>query len=101
MKSRRSDLTDAEYESLADWAEDGFDPGVIHPRPGRPSISDIPGRHSPRMSTRVSPRVREAVLARAATEGRTPSQVMRSLLEGYAGLPRTRPRPVPRAPRRG
>ena len=86
MKSKRPDLTDADYEQLADWAEKGFDPSVIRPRPGRPSISNIPGHHSPRMSTRVSPRLRDAVLARAASEGRTPSQIMRTLLEVYAGL---------------
>lgn len=84
MTTKRIPVTDADFEKLAEWAEAGFDPATLKVRPGRPSVSSVPGMHSPRMATRVSPVVRDRVLARAASEGKTPSQAMRQLLEGYA-----------------
>ncbi len=81
MKSK--DLTDADYRRLADLAEHGFEPGAFHPqRRGRPSLG--PNGVSPRVATRVPPDVHERAKARAASEGKTVSKVIRELLEEYA-----------------
>lgn len=76
----------AEFERLADLAQGDIDPRTLRVRPGRPSISSLshPGQHSPSLAARVSPDVRDQFVARAASEGRTPSQVMRELVAGYA-----------------
>lgn len=81
--TKRADLTDAEYEKLADLAEAGFEPSQLRPRRGRPSLAGTPGM-SPRVATRLPPDVHARALARAAAEGRTLSDVIRSLLEAYA-----------------
>jgi len=77
------DLTDAEYERLADLAEQGFDPGTFHVRRrGRPSLGAAGA--SPLIATRVPALVRDRARARAAQEGRTLSEVLRGLVEAYA-----------------
>jgi hypothetical protein len=88
MKKNR-ELTEAEYEELARrfWAAGGFDPATLKARPGRPSISDAPGAHSPRIRVRVSPAVKQIVAAKAAAEGKTISEVARRLLEDYVQSP--------------
>lgn len=74
------ELTEAEFEELERWASAGFDPATLRARPGRPSISDLPGEHSPRLETRVSPTVKRLFVAKAAAQGLTPSQLMRLLV---------------------
>lgn len=53
-------------------------------RRGRPSLERRLAVDSPRVAVRVPWRIHRAANARAATEGRTISQVVRELLEGYA-----------------
>ena len=88
-------LTDADLDRMADEAEAGFDPATFRLRPGRPPLGTSNGGHSPRLEVRVPAMLRDRVLARAAAEGRSVSDVLRELLEAYAaGSPR------PTAPRR-
>ena len=77
------DLTDADYDRLADLAEAGFDPSEFRPRRGRPSLGGQDGA-SPRVAVRLSPGVHARALARAASEGRSLSDVLRELVESYA-----------------
>jgi len=75
---------------------------VREDRSGGLSISDMPGTHSPRMATRVSPRVKQLFAEKAATEGETPSRVMRRLVEEYVGVQSSsRATRRPRRPSRG
>ncbi len=69
----------AEFERLADFAEGDIDARTLRIRRGRPSISSlsVAGQHSPSLAARVSLEMKDKFLARAAREGRTPSQVMR------------------------
>lgn len=80
--SKRDDLTNADYERLADVAEAGFEPSTLVRR-GRPSLSRSKGA-SPRVAARVTPDVHAQALARARAEGRSLSEVLRGLLEDYA-----------------
>jgi hypothetical protein len=87
----RDDLTDADYERLADFAEAGFEPSALKTRRGRPSLGGSPGP-SPRVATRLPADVHAKALARADAEGRTLGEVMRSLVEAYAnGAPTEKP----------
>jgi len=86
MAKRDPEPTQEEYTELARWVRQDFDPSALRVRPGRPSISDMPGTHSPRMATRVSPRVKQLFAEKAATEGETSSRVMRRLVEEYVGV---------------
>jgi hypothetical protein len=86
---KRDKLSDADYERLADLAEKGFAPSDFHVRPrGRPSLGA--SGTSPRVATRVSPDVHQRARARAASEGKTISQVLRDLVEAYAMAPRVK-----------
>ena len=77
-------LTAADVERLADRFEEGFDLSTWVPRPlGRPTLESGAGGHSPRIEVRVPPSLHRRVLAQAAADGRTVSQVVRSLLEQY------------------
>lgn len=78
-------LTDAELDELARRAEAGFDLATWVPRRGRPSLEAGATEHSPRVSVRVPASLRDRAAERAAHEGRTISEVLRSLLEAYAG----------------
>jgi predicted HicB family RNase H-like nuclease len=80
-------LTEADVEALADQFERGVDLSKWRPRPGRPSLSATPGEHSPRIAVRVPAELHRRVLDRAEAEGLSLSQVMRRLLESYAGRP--------------
>ena len=53
-------------------------------RRGRPSLERRLAVDSPRVAVRVPWRTHRAANARAATEGRTISEVVRELLEAYA-----------------
>jgi dUTPase len=79
-------VTDAELDRMADEAEAGYDLSTWKRRPGRPSLSaNNTSAHSPRLSTRVPEELRARVASRASAEGKSVSDVMRHLLEGYAG----------------
>ena len=82
-------LTEEDLDALADEAERGFDLSTWEPRPGRPSLSATPGEHSPRIAVRVPAELLRRVHERADKEGRSVSQVLRDLLEGYASHPST------------
>ena len=75
-------LTQADLERLADEAERGYDLSRwVHKR-GRPALE--PGdEHSPRIAVRVPRSLHEKVETLAAAEGRSVSDVVRGLLEGY------------------
>ena len=77
-------LSDADLDGLATKAENGLDLAAWRPRPGRPSLGPTVGEHSPRIAVRVPEELRDRARARAASEGRSVSEVVRSLLEGYA-----------------
>ena len=76
-------LTEADIERIHDEIDAGIDISDWVPRPvGRPTLE--PGSaHSPRIEVRVPPSLHRRVLARAAADGRTVSQVVRRLLEKY------------------
>jgi hypothetical protein len=90
-KSGRT-LTDAEIDALAAEAERGFAPSTLRLHRGRPFLDAASGEHAPRISVRVPARLRDRAAARAASEGRTISQVLRSLLEAYADDDEAAPR---------
>ena len=82
-KSGRT-LRHEEVDVLAARAEQGLDLSRWAPRRGRPSLSEAGAGPSPRVGARVSGETYEGFLKRAAAEGRTPSEVVRSLVEAYA-----------------
>lgn len=51
-------------------------------RPGRPALGKV-GQHSPRVSFRVPEQVRRQAEQRAASEGRSVSEIARDALERY------------------
>ena len=80
-------LSDAELDRLATKAEKGLDLSSWRPRRGRPSLDATVGEHSPRIAVRVPEALRDRAKVRAASEGRSVSEVVRSLLEEYAPGP--------------
>jgi hypothetical protein len=78
-------LTEADIERLATSLERDLDLKSWAPRPGRPSLGDSPGVHSPRIAVRLPEELHRRAVARAASEGRSISAVVRELLERYAG----------------
>jgi plasmid stability protein len=83
-KSGRT-LSDADIDRLADRAEKGLDLSTWTPRRGRPSLDASVGAHSPRIAVRVPRSLHDRVTVRAAREGRSISDIVRILLEAYAG----------------
>jgi hypothetical protein len=79
-------LSEADIVDLAKRAEEGFDLSSWTPRRGRPSLGAAVG-HLPRIEARVPEALHRRGSARAAREGRSVSQVVRSLLEEYAREP--------------
>ena len=77
-------LTEADIERLATSLEQDLDLKSWAPRPGRPSLGESPGVHSPRIAVRLPEDLHRRAAARAASEGRSISAVVRELLEGYA-----------------
>ena len=77
-------LTDEDLDRLADEAEAGYDLSRWRPRRGRPFLDPGAGERSPRISVRVPAVLRDRAAARAASEGRSMSDVLRGLLEEYA-----------------
>lgn len=85
MKTRSGQIvTEADVEALATKAEHGVDLARWGPRPGRPSLSQSGSGQSPRVGARVSGETYRGFLKRAKAEGKTPSEVVRSLVEAYA-----------------
>ncbi len=80
-------LTDEDLDRLADEADAGYDLSRRRPRRGRPFLDPGAGEHSPRISVRVPAVLRDRAAARAASEGRSVSDVVRGLLEEYARGP--------------
>ena len=78
-------LTEADIERVADEFEAGFDLSTWVPRPGRPPLDLRSTAHSPRIAVRVPETLHRRVMARAAAEGRSVSQVVRKLLDEYVG----------------
>ena len=78
-------LTEADIERLATSLEQDLDIKSWAPRPGRPSLGESPGVHSPRIAVRLPEDLHRRAAARAASEGRSISAVVRELFEGYAG----------------
>ncbi len=77
-------ISDADLDRMAAEAEAGFDLSTWKPRPGRPSLgASRIGEHSPRLATRVPAELRDEVAFYASAEGRSISEVIRTLLEGY------------------
>ena len=84
-------LTEADVEAMADEFERGVDLSEWRPRPGRPFLGAKPaqaGEHSPRIAVRLPAELHRRVRERASAERRNVSQVVRDLLEDYAGRPR-------------
>jgi hypothetical protein len=81
-------LSPDDIERLADRFERGFELSRWRPRRGRPRLGPEATGHSPRVSARVSPSLFARATDRAASEGRTMSEVVRGLLEDYAAKPR-------------
>ena len=52
---------------------------------GRPNLDDSARSHSPRLAVRLPDRVRSQVARRAAEEGRSVSEVVRSAVESWLG----------------
>lgn len=90
-------LSDVDIERLADRLDEGIDLSSWQPRRGRPSLGVNARQHSPRIAVRIPDALNDRVRTRAAREGRSVSDVVRELLEGYA--PATRATTGPNAPR--
>jgi predicted HicB family RNase H-like nuclease len=77
-------LSEADVERLASNVEQDLKISSWAPRRGRPSLSEATGVHSPRIAVRVPEDLHRRTAARAASEGRSMSEVVRDLLEHYA-----------------
>ena len=78
-------LSEDDIERLANELENGLDLSKWKTRRGRPPLDTAADAHAPRIAVRVPRDVHRRVLACAASEGRSISEVVRHLLEGYAG----------------
>lgn len=83
------------FERLADEAEAGLVLSTWVHRRGRPPLEVGLSEPSPRIAVRVPPSLHRQVMSQAAAEGRSVSEVVRDLLEGYV-----QPRSSPAARRR-
>jgi predicted HicB family RNase H-like nuclease len=79
-------LTDEELDRLAGRAEGGLDLKAWQPRRGRPSLGGTAER-SPRIAVRVPRALHRRVADRAASEGKSVSEIVRDLLGAYASSP--------------
>jgi predicted HicB family RNase H-like nuclease len=78
-------MTEADIDRLARRLESDLDISTWKPRRGRPPLDAAVATHAPRIAVRVPSDVHRRVVARAAREGRSISEVVRDLLEAYAG----------------
>jgi predicted HicB family RNase H-like nuclease len=77
-------LSEAEIERLADEAEQGYDLSRWIRKRGRPALEPGPDSPSPRIAVRLPRSLHRKVAARATAEGKSVSEVVRSLLVDYA-----------------
>jgi predicted HicB family RNase H-like nuclease len=77
-------LSEADVERLSSKIEQDLDISSWTPRRGRPSLRDVVGVHSPRIAVRLPEELHRRAVARAASEGRSMSAVVRDLLDQYA-----------------
>ena len=77
-------LSEDDIERLAAEVDKGLDLSGWKTRRGRPPLDAVARDHAPRIAVRVPADVHRRVVARAAREGRSMSEVVRDLLEGYA-----------------
>jgi hypothetical protein len=77
-------LSEGEIDRLAARVEKGLDLSGWKTRRGRPPLDAAADEHAPRIAVRVPREVHTRVVARATSEGRTISEVVRDLLERYA-----------------
>ncbi len=83
-------VTDADLERLADEAQAGYDLSTWKRRRGRPPLAALlAGDRSPRIATRLPEQLHEDLERCAADEGRSVSQVLRSLVEEYVSRRRS------------
>jgi hypothetical protein len=87
--SRRSELTDAEAESLSDYVErlKPKDLGKGRPGPGlrgRPSLMAGATKHSPSIHVRLPEPLYRRLSRRAGRRGTTVSEVVREILQEHA-----------------
>ena len=76
-------LSEADVERLASRVEQDLDITSWTPRRGRPALSEATGVHSPRIAVRLPEELHRRAVARAASEGRSMSAVVRDLLDHY------------------
>ena len=85
MKARSGRLlSEDDIERLAAEVAEGLDLSGWKTRRGRPPLDAAADAHAPRIAVRVPRDVHSRVVARATREGRSISEVVRDLLEGYA-----------------
>jgi predicted HicB family RNase H-like nuclease len=77
-------LSEADIERLADEAEQGYDVSRWIQQRGRPALEPGTDSPSPRIAVRLPLSLHRKVAARATAEGKSVSEVVRSLLEDYA-----------------
>jgi predicted HicB family RNase H-like nuclease len=77
-------LTEADLERLADEAARGYDLSRWVQKRGRPALEPGADSPSPRIAVRLPRSLHRKVAARATAEGKSVSEVVRGLLEGYA-----------------
>jgi predicted HicB family RNase H-like nuclease len=78
-------LSEDDIDRLAATVNKGLDLSGWRARRRRPPLDAAADAHAPRIAVRVPREVHRRVVARAAREGRSISEVVRDLLEGYAG----------------
>jgi len=77
-------LTTADVDRLSSRADAGFDLSGWKTRRGRPALDASSTEHAPRITVRLPEPLHRRVVLRAEQEGRAVSDVVRSLLAGYA-----------------
>lgn len=79
--SNGAEVTEADIESLADEAVEGYDvEALVRRRGGRPRMGSAPAQVVP---VRIDPELRAAVAARAEADATTASDVIREALRRY------------------
>jgi predicted HicB family RNase H-like nuclease len=78
-------LSEDDIDKLAARVEKGLDLSAWRTRRGRPPLDASAESHAPKIAVRVPRDVHRRVVERATREGRSISEVVRDLLEGYAG----------------